>query len=126
MALLIGKASEMALNTSSTCIKNALRTVIRKNKQLPLTNHRASRTNGIGCSVNLNNGSLQGEFRALSTSSRSNSDMYFTKKHEWVSVVGNMGTVGITDYAQQALGKLKLMVSFFPQFAPPPLIYCNS
>jgi hypothetical protein len=31
--------------------------------------------------------------------------LYFTKKHEWVSVVGNMGTVGITDYAQQALCK---------------------
>jgi len=30
--------------------------------------------------------------------------MYFTKKHEWVTVVGNMGTVGITDYAQQSLG----------------------
>merc|ERR1712186_301666 len=39
-----------------------------------------------------------------STSTSYNSDMYFTKKHEWVSVVGNMGTVGITDYAQQALG----------------------
>jgi len=26
------------------------------------------------------------------------------KKHEWVTVVGNMGTVGITDYAQQSLG----------------------
>jgi glycine cleavage system H protein len=28
----------------------------------------------------------------------------FTKDHEWISVEGNVGTVGITDYAQHALG----------------------
>eukprot|EP00128_Syssomonas_multiformis_P017902 Colp12_sorted_trinity150504_noHs@27250 len=28
----------------------------------------------------------------------------FTKDHEWVSVSGEIGTVGITDYAQNALG----------------------
>ncbi|KAL0073955.1 glycine cleavage system H protein [Phycomyces blakesleeanus] len=34
--------------------------------------------------------------------------MYATKKytsdHEWISVEGNIGTIGITDYAQKALG----------------------
>ncbi len=28
----------------------------------------------------------------------------FTKDHEWVRVEGDIGTVGITDYAQQQLG----------------------
>lgn len=28
----------------------------------------------------------------------------FTKDHEWIKVEGNVGTVGITDYAQHALG----------------------
>jgi glycine cleavage system H protein len=30
--------------------------------------------------------------------------LYFTKDHEWISVEGDVGTVGITDYAQHALG----------------------
>ena len=29
---------------------------------------------------------------------------YFTKDHEWISVDGDVGTVGITDYAQEQLG----------------------
>ena len=41
----------------------------------------------------------------LSTSQPLNDQVYFTKTHEWVSVTGNLGTVGITEYAQQALGK---------------------
>jgi glycine cleavage system H protein len=32
------------------------------------------------------------------------STLRFTKDHEWISVEGNIGTVGITDYAQKALG----------------------
>jgi glycine cleavage system H protein len=28
----------------------------------------------------------------------------YTKEHEWVSVDGNIGTIGITDYAQGELG----------------------
>lgn len=32
--------------------------------------------------------------------------MYFTKDHEWIKVEGSTGTVGITDYAQQALGDI--------------------
>ena len=28
----------------------------------------------------------------------------YTKEHEWISVEGDVGTVGITDYAQKALG----------------------
>ncbi|MFA5039046.1 MAG: glycine cleavage system protein GcvH [Candidatus Omnitrophota bacterium] len=30
--------------------------------------------------------------------------LYFTKEHEWVRIEGTAGIVGITDYAQHALG----------------------
>ena len=30
----------------------------------------------------------------------------FTKDHEWIRVEGDIGTVGITDYAQHALGDI--------------------
>ncbi len=29
---------------------------------------------------------------------------WYTKEHEWISVEDNIGTMGITDYAQNALG----------------------
>lgn len=32
------------------------------------------------------------------------SDIYFSKDHEWIRVDGNVGRVGITDHAAQALG----------------------
>ena len=31
---------------------------------------------------------------------------YFTEDHEWVDVDGDIGTVGITDYAQEQLGDI--------------------
>lgn len=30
--------------------------------------------------------------------------IYFSEEHEWISVEGGVGTVGITDYAQNQLG----------------------
>lgn len=33
-------------------------------------------------------------------------DLLYTKDHEWVSVNGNVARVGITDYAQDALGDI--------------------
>lgn len=30
----------------------------------------------------------------------------YTKEHEWLSVEGNLGTIGITDYAQSTLGDI--------------------
>ena len=30
--------------------------------------------------------------------------LYFTREHEWLSVDGNVATVGVTDYAQAQLG----------------------
>lgn len=33
-------------------------------------------------------------------------DLKYTKEHEWVAVHGNVGTVGITQYAQEELGDI--------------------
>lgn len=33
-------------------------------------------------------------------------NLKYTKEHEWVSVAGDIATVGITDHAQEALGDL--------------------
>ena len=33
-------------------------------------------------------------------------ELLYTKEHEWVSVEGNVATVGITEYAQEALGDI--------------------
>lgn len=30
----------------------------------------------------------------------------YTKAHEWIDVKGNLGTIGITDYAQEKLGDI--------------------
>jgi len=32
--------------------------------------------------------------------------MKFTESHEWISLDGNIGTVGITDFAQKELGEI--------------------
>jgi glycine cleavage system H protein len=31
-------------------------------------------------------------------------DLHYTKDHEWIRVAGDIGTVGITDFAQEQLG----------------------
>ncbi|WP_260736685.1 glycine cleavage system protein GcvH [Tunturiibacter lichenicola] len=33
-------------------------------------------------------------------------DYRYTKEHEWIKVDGNVGTIGITDYAQNSLGDI--------------------
>ena len=33
-------------------------------------------------------------------------DLRYTEEHEWIKIVGNIATVGITDYAQGELGEL--------------------
>jgi len=33
-------------------------------------------------------------------------DLLFTKEHEWVRIVGDTGTVGISDHAQKELGEI--------------------
>jgi len=105
MALYIGKTTKMAFNTTSNCVKTSLRTIISAaNKSLIIVKPCVPRSYDSSCNFILNNANLQKVCRTLSTTSSLKSDMYFTKKHEWVTVVGNMGTVGITDYAQQSLG----------------------
>lgn len=49
-------------------------------------------------------GVLRTEPRFVHTSPRLLADRLFTDKHEWVLVDGKIGTVGISDYAQEALG----------------------
>ncbi len=33
-------------------------------------------------------------------------DLYYTEDHEWLKVDGNVATIGITDFAQHALGDI--------------------
>lgn len=33
-------------------------------------------------------------------------DLKYTKEHEWIKIEGNIGTVGVTDYAQGELGDI--------------------
>ncbi|MCK4533217.1 glycine cleavage system protein GcvH [bacterium] len=33
-------------------------------------------------------------------------NLFYTREHEWVRIEGNLGTVGITDYAQSSLGDI--------------------
>src|SRR5262249_43758719 len=33
-------------------------------------------------------------------------DLLFTKEHEWLRIVGDTGTVGISDHAQKELGEI--------------------
>ncbi|XP_030232430.1 glycine cleavage system protein H (aminomethyl carrier), b [Gadus morhua] len=42
--------------------------------------------------------------RTLSTTSQLSTALKFTDKHEWVQVDGKVGTVGISNFAQEALG----------------------
>ncbi|KAG7267125.1 hypothetical protein CRUP_021775 [Coryphaenoides rupestris] len=42
--------------------------------------------------------------RTLSTTSRWATALKFTDKHEWVQVDGQIGTIGISNFAQEALG----------------------
>ncbi|CAL9701893.1 unnamed protein product [Knipowitschia caucasica] len=42
--------------------------------------------------------------RALSCSPTLSTALKFTDKHEWVRIEGSVGTVGISNYAQEALG----------------------
>lgn len=34
------------------------------------------------------------------------SNLKYTREHEWIAVEGNIGTIGITDYAQNSLGDI--------------------
>merc|ERR1711951_135783 len=51
-------------------------------------------------------GSIMGNhLRGLSTTVRRD-ERFFTKKHEWVQVEGTKGTVGVSQYAADALGDI--------------------
>lgn len=44
--------------------------------------------------------------RHLHVTRRLLAERHFTKKHEWISVDNGVGTVGVTDYAQEQLGDI--------------------
>ncbi|CAH8622630.1 unnamed protein product [Heterobilharzia americana] len=44
--------------------------------------------------------------RTISTSHKLTSSVYYTKKHEWIKVDGDVGIVGISKYAEQKLGDI--------------------
>ena len=33
-------------------------------------------------------------------------NLHYTKDHEWISLTGNIATIGITDFAQRELGDI--------------------
>ena len=37
-------------------------------------------------------------------------DLHYTREHEWIRSTGDMLRVGVTDYAQEALGDRKSVV----------------
>uniref|UniRef100_A0A0L8HE57 Lipoyl-binding domain-containing protein n=1 Tax=Octopus bimaculoides TaxID=37653 RepID=A0A0L8HE57_OCTBM len=49
--------------------------------------------------------SLQ-KYRHFSLSSRSYSERFYNKSHEWISISNGVGTIGISDYAQDAIGEI--------------------
>lgn len=47
---------------------------------------------------------LKSVSRSVATSQCLRVERWYTKNHEWITVEGKVGTVGISDYAQDALG----------------------
>ncbi|GAB1597664.1 uncharacterized protein LOC115214933 [Argonauta hians] len=46
------------------------------------------------------------KYRYFSLSSRSCSERLYNKSHEWISISNGVGTVGISQYAQDAIGEI--------------------
>ncbi|XP_003487745.1 glycine cleavage system H protein, mitochondrial [Bombus impatiens] len=42
--------------------------------------------------------------RSIVTTRCLNAERFYTEKHEWITIDGNIGIVGISNYAQEALG----------------------
>ena len=105
MALFLSKTAAKIIPKSSTYLKSTIKSITINRNGLLVASSK-SIPDGISSKSNFNGCEINGSKHNFSTSTAKlgDSSIYFTKKHEWVSVVGNMGTVGITDYAQQALG----------------------
>merc|ERR1712062_336745 len=107
MALFVSKSAAKVIPKSSTYLKSTIKSnTINRSGLFVASSQSIVYPHSISSQSNLNGCELNGSKHNFSTSTAKlgDSSIYFTKKHEWVSVVGNMGTVGITDYAQQALG----------------------
>ncbi|CAD1477503.1 unnamed protein product [Heterotrigona itama] len=42
--------------------------------------------------------------RSIASSRSLNAERFYTEKHEWITIEGNIGIIGISNYAQEALG----------------------
>ncbi|XP_021380376.1 uncharacterized protein LOC110467498 [Mizuhopecten yessoensis] len=71
--------------------------VLRRAIQQQVCLHKVLSSNIRVCRTNV---------RMISTANRLLSDKLFSDKHEWVTINENVGTVGISDYAQDKLGEV--------------------
>merc|ERR1712062_262895 len=107
MALFVSKTATKIIPKPSIYLKSTIKSnTINRSGLLVASSQSIVYPHSISSKSNFNGCELNGSKHNFSTSTAKlgDSSIYFTKKHEWVSIVGNMGTVGITDYAQQALG----------------------
>ena len=114
MALLVSNRTGSVLNAASKSLMPATKTIKTNGNRLFVSLQQSLlQLDGVNYQHNINKYNFFGNYRSLSTTPAycSESKLYFTKKHEWVSILENMGTVGITDYAQQALGKINKVLS---------------
>ena len=108
MYILVSKPAGSFFSVASKCLKTAAKnTKICQRYSAANSSLCSSCLDSVSDKLNNSRSNFYGGHRFLSTTQTyfDESKVYFTKKHEWVSVLENMGTVGITDYAQQALGK---------------------
>ena len=111
MAIFINKTVGSVLNAASKTIRRA---AVTSRGCQNYSETRSQSSNYLGRNqidiLGSSKYNFYGQFRTLSTTQTCHEDslVYFTKKHEWVAVAGDMGTVGITNYAQEALGKTVL------------------
>ncbi|XP_055845657.1 glycine cleavage system H protein, mitochondrial [Episyrphus balteatus] len=58
----------------------------------------------VACASRIRYSAANQQIRCLSLTSVRAAERLYTDKHEWVTVDKNVGTVGISNYAQEALG----------------------
>ncbi|XP_012228694.1 glycine cleavage system H protein [Linepithema humile] len=87
MAQFIAHISRSAMKTLVSHGKNDLPSSVAQNIQM----FRTSKTFLVAT-------------RSITTTRCLRTERWYTDKHEWITVDGKVGTIGISDYAQEALG----------------------
>ncbi|XP_021916927.1 glycine cleavage system H protein, mitochondrial isoform X1 [Zootermopsis nevadensis] len=80
-----------------TIVTQLCKGVLLRTDELNATQSMTSCFNMVNCAMHVN-------FRTIKTTLTSYAERMYTDKHEWVLIDGKMGTVGISHYAQDALG----------------------